>query len=134
MNLHPAVLCKLHLPHTVKGCRDLILQQLAQLEILKVIVILLISEIYLFSNRQNLGRQTKIIQQFCMYTAKFGSQLYAFVIYVSVIIILLGIGVQPEKGSPVNPMAHEQTDLCFMTVHSALAPQEPGQGSTHFSL
>lgn len=37
------------------------------------------------------------------------------------------------KGSPVNPTTHEHIGIWFCTLQSALNPQDPGQGSLHFS-
>jgi hypothetical protein len=38
------------------------------------------------------------------------------------------------NGSPVKPDGHTQLGMCTTTWHSALAPQDPGQGSWHFCL
>ncbi|PSN54314.1 hypothetical protein C0J52_11059 [Blattella germanica] len=38
------------------------------------------------------------------------------------------------NGSPVNPDGQTQLGMWSTTRHSALAPQEPGQGSRHFWL
>lgn len=54
-------------------------------------------------------------------------------ILFNICLFLLGIGVQPENGSPVNWFKHWQAGECFITIHWALIPQDPGQGSLHFS-
>lgn len=38
------------------------------------------------------------------------------------------------NGSPVKPDGQTQLGMCTTTWHSALAPQDPGQGSWHFWL
>lgn len=38
------------------------------------------------------------------------------------------------NGSPVKPAAHTHVGVWLTTRHSALAPQDPGQGSRHFRL
>lgn len=38
------------------------------------------------------------------------------------------------KGSPVYPEIQIQTGECFTTVQVVLDPQDPGQGSLHFSF
>ena len=38
--------------------------------------------------------------------------------------------LQPLKGSPMYPRRQVQTGLWLITLHSALNPQTPGQGST----
>ncbi|KAJ4432721.1 hypothetical protein ANN_21358 [Periplaneta americana] len=45
-----------------------------------------------------------------------------------------GVGPQLVKGSPVYPSGQVQTGVWLMTLHCAPAPQDPGQGSRHFSL
>lgn len=42
--------------------------------------------------------------------------------------------MQLVKGSPVYPSGHVQIGVWFITLHKAPVPQEPGQGSLHFSL
>ena len=37
--------------------------------------------------------------------------------------------LQPRNGSPMYPTTQVHTGLWFMTLHSALNPQTPGQGS-----
>lgn len=44
-----------------------------------------------------------------------------------------GIGLQFVNGSPVKPSWHVQIGVLFITLHCAPIPQEPGQGSLHFS-
>jgi hypothetical protein len=38
------------------------------------------------------------------------------------------------NGSPVNPDEQTQFGVWLTTWHSALVPQDPGQGSLHFKL
>lgn len=38
------------------------------------------------------------------------------------------------NGSPVYPAIQTQTGECLTTVQVVLEPQEPGQGSLHFSF
>jgi len=38
------------------------------------------------------------------------------------------------KGSPEYPSEQVQAGVWLITVHRALMPQDPGQGSLHFSL
>jgi len=45
-----------------------------------------------------------------------------------------GTGRQSAKALPVNPSRHEHDGAWLTTRHSALAPQVPGQGSTHLRL
>ena len=45
-----------------------------------------------------------------------------------------GMGEHPVKGSPVYPDTQTQTGECLRTVHVVLEPQDPGQGSLHFSF
>lgn len=45
-----------------------------------------------------------------------------------------GAGEQDVKGSPVYPSGQTQIGVWFITEQRALNPQEPGQGSLHFSL
>lgn len=53
----------------------------------------------------------------------FGKQQYFF---------LRGIGMQRVNGSPVNWFGQLQIGLWLITLHLALIPQVPGQGSMHF--
>lgn len=49
--------------------------------------------------------------------------------------ILHGGGIRPQcvVGSPSYPTTHVHTALWLITEHLAFTPQEPGQGSRHFS-
>lgn len=38
------------------------------------------------------------------------------------------------NGSPVNPSGHRQTGTWLFTKHFAYKPQDPSQGSLHFSV
>ena len=46
-------------------------------------------------------------------------------------VILPWTGLQPENGSPSKPVLHVHTGWWLWTVHCALKPQEPAQGSRH---
>lgn len=48
--------------------------------------------------------------------------------------ILLSKTEHPEKGSPVYPIMQWHAGEWLTTLHKALKPHEPGQGSLHFSL
>lgn len=43
-----------------------------------------------------------------------------------------GLMTQLLKGSPVYPSGQVQVGMWLKTLHSAMIPQEPGHGSTHF--
>lgn len=58
----------------------------------------------------------------------------AVVIFTRKCLRVGGLGVQLVKGSPVNPSKHVHIGVWLMTLHWAPIPQDPGQGSTHFSL
>lgn len=45
-----------------------------------------------------------------------------------------GILEHSVKASPVKLAAQVQMGMWFCTLHSALKPHEPGQGSLHFSV
>jgi hypothetical protein len=45
-----------------------------------------------------------------------------------------GFGKQFENGSPVYPSGHVHTGTWLITAQFAPKPQEPGQGSLHFSF
>ena len=45
-----------------------------------------------------------------------------------------GMGRQLVKGSPVYPSSHVQMGVWLITLHLALMPHDPGQGSRHFSF
>lgn len=45
-----------------------------------------------------------------------------------------GFGLHRVNGSPVYWSIHEQIGVWFITSHWAFKPQEPGQGSRHFSF
>lgn len=47
---------------------------------------------------------------------------------------ITGCWVQPTKGSPVKPILHWHTGECWTTLQLLFEPQEPWQGSLHFSL
>ena len=47
---------------------------------------------------------------------------------------LIGTGWQLLNASPVKPSAQLQSGVWFTTRQTALVPQDPGQGSTHFLL
>lgn len=44
-----------------------------------------------------------------------------------------GLRWQFVKGSPINPSGQIQEGIWFMTLQCASRPQDPGQGSMHFS-
>lgn len=44
-----------------------------------------------------------------------------------------GLRKQLLNGSPVKPSRHVHMGVWFITLHCASTPQEPGQGSMHFS-
>lgn len=45
--------------------------------------------------------------------------------------IVPGVGLQPENGSPWKPLLQAQTGWWLTTMHCALKPQDPAQGSRH---
>jgi hypothetical protein len=45
-----------------------------------------------------------------------------------------GVGEHPVNGSPVYPEIQRQIGECLTTVQVVLDPQDPGQGSLHFSF
>ena len=47
-------------------------------------------------------------------------------------LITSGSLLQLKNGSPLKPFGQEQIGLWLTTLHSALAPHVPGQGSAHF--
>ena len=42
----------------------------------------------------------------------------------------IGLRLQVEKGSPTYPSIHVQVAIWLITLHCALTPHKPGQGST----
>lgn len=53
---------------------------------------------------------------------------------ITLISDLRSIKEHPLNGSPVYPIIQLHNATWFATEHSALKPQEPGQGSIHFSF
>ena len=47
-------------------------------------------------------------------------------------VFLPGFGVHCTNGSPTKPEEQTHIGVWLIILHSALAPQEPGQGSRHF--
>lgn len=46
---------------------------------------------------------------------------------------IITLRVHCVKGSPTKPLTQVHIGMWFSTLHSALNPQEPGQGSLHLS-
>ena len=53
----------------------------------------------------------------------------------SVVLTVVGMTtlLQSLNGSPLNPVGHWQIGWWFWTLHTALGPHAPGQGSIHLS-